>query len=742
MPVSATSLDPIYEVPTPTPGVETFHDGTFRILANNDEDVSPSYFDSNPGTDETYLGYPSALGDEVMPSADALYATTTGDVYRTHLSDSVPIPYQDEWVTYTEWQRSGGTPARFYPVSSDSTVPTDASGQWQVVTRNQNLEPRTVYNAQVYRNPLTEELEILNSDDALVYTARSATIQERYLHIRDQYLQYSDDSSRAAVPMFDGEEVYPTASGGSVPLPHGPGSSETISDAWIGISDVRESAWYRDSYVTDNADLGAYILYDYRASAPDDFTSRSSCTRTHTVTRTVTVGNETKTVTDTHTHRYPRTRWAEFDLVDSSATVTSVSLDRPGYDGDSALVENEEGIWMATDGGRDRSPEFSPGEYELTATLEVESEVEARWGVRSSRCSEYERSQSYTRTLTRSHSVPVTIIDADASGLEIDVTVLDGVESDRTIVQWDGDQDLTGAPWSSIELEIGDASFSVDSPWRFYGVSQTTHVEERSGSDSETYPVTHTQGDAWPALVHSVTSVGNVSVSAAYGPDGEYGGLWIEESTVIDEEIPGTELPAGVVDEANGSPTYLFERLEGEFRPRDARVDEALNVRASTVFDTQVPDANIDAHIVTSELSELVVADTVPGDDPSDRRVLLRLTDPDGNPIPNREIALSGAVDESVTTNGDGEAWTTLDGPYLRASYSGDDLAGSDGRYFEGDFTTYMAPYSYDGWGATGTVERYLEAAIGSVLMFVEWIALGLLAFWWRKYISMREAPQ
>jgi hypothetical protein len=53
-----------------------------------------------------------------------------------------------------------------------------------------------------------------------------------------------------------------------------------------------------------------------------------------------------------------------------------------------------------------------------------------------------------------------------------------------------------------------------------------------------------------------------------------------------------------------------------------------------------------------------------------------------------------------------------------------------------------MAPYSYDGWGATGTVERYLEAAIGSVLMFVEWIALGLLAFWWRKYISMREAPQ
>src|SRR6056297_1633571 len=73
MPVSANSLDPIYEVPTPTPGVETFHDGTFRILANNDEDVSPSYFDSDPGTDETYLGYPSSLDDEVMPSADALY---------------------------------------------------------------------------------------------------------------------------------------------------------------------------------------------------------------------------------------------------------------------------------------------------------------------------------------------------------------------------------------------------------------------------------------------------------------------------------------------------------------------------------------------------------------------------------------------------------------------------------------------------------------------------------------------
>jgi len=104
------------------------------------------------------------------------------------------------------------------------------------------------------------------------------------------------------------------------------------------------------------------------------------------------------------------------------------------------------------------------------------------------------------------------------------------------------------------------------------------------------------------------------------------------------------------------------------------------------------------------------------------------------DPIANREIVIGGESTHTTSTNTDGEFTQTVS----------ENVSTVDVR-FEGDplredFDTHYAESSTKVW--TGKVALniarmpigYLHAMISNLLLFINWIALGLFLVWWMKY--------
>jgi hypothetical protein len=73
----------------------------------------------------------------------------------------------------------------------------------------------------------------------------------------------------------------------------------------------------------------------------------------------------------------------------------------------------------------------------------------------------------------------------------------------------------------------------------------------------------------------------------------------------------------------------------------------------------------------------------------------------------------------------------------LRARYEGDVWdTGPRDPYYKGDNILYLVPPGDITFTAVGTIGEYISGAINNTLIFVEWIALGLFAFW---YVRMRR---
>jgi len=51
--------------------------------------------------------------------------------------------------------------------------------------------------------------------------------------------------------------------------------------------------------------------------------------------------------------------------------------------------------------------------------------------------------------------------------------------------------------------------------------------------------------------------------------------------------------------------------------------------------------------------------------------------------------------------------------------------------YYKGDRLLYILPPSPLDFEAVGAVGEYISASISNVLIFVEWLALGIFAVWW-----------
>lgn len=733
----------LYNIPEPEPGVDRSYEGTYRLLASNDKDVSPDNLD--------YEGYdtrvaPVELGRGAQSPTQVLRYAPTTDFYRTQLSDYSTIPYQDEWIPYSEWERTGYTKIKVLLVRDNLGYdgPKSKSGKWYVLTTNQYGDWRPVHNAEIRPSNTPSGLKLANPDEALVHSSKGENVIFRSLHATDQYLQYSANApsdqaarSSSAVPMVDGRELYPTKDGGYIDLAWRSGRHAVVKDAWVGINNVFRGAWYKGRYVLGDGQVGAYVPWDYRIDVPDDYSRDTTCRIAHHHNKTVTEGNRTYTKTWT-TYTYPpKTEWEKYRLVDSSATVESVRLDAPGFNGRSELNKfGSQGVWIGMDEQTSRPYEYPLGDYTLTATIRVDATVEKRWGVTSEKCSSFSKESTEDYSVTQSYDVPVTVASWDADGLNISATIVDSANKDRVLLRWDGDQDFTANPWSKITVTVGQKEVEVSSPWRFYPVARNTDVEVRSESGVDTHSATHSYNDRWPAIFHWTVGVGNISVEQT--PDSKYGTWWRNLAAVPAGNVSGNQLSENIVAPGNDDRAVVLESFAGEFGSLNASTGESARISATTVFGGPIDSVSVKT--VRSHKSNLSIVQTVYLPDGDGSRIQVRLTDAAGNPLPGRTITSSGSKEGTVTTNQNGIAWFTFQGFYFKASYAGDFWSPVGETYYSGSSATQGLVNGVPVSESYGQIGDYLNDAVDRTLLIVEWIALGLFALWWVRRRRARAA--
>jgi hypothetical protein len=115
----------------------------------------------------------------------------------------------------------------------------------------------------------------------------------------------------------------------------------------------------------------------------------------------------------------------------------------------------------------------------------------------------------------------------------------------------------------------------------------------------------------------------------------------------------------------------------------------------------------------------------------------ISLRDTDGNPIGGREVYVDGATVPVVVTNASGTATVDINSPILQARFTGDD-------WWESHSTYYLRTQAVSVSSASVVVDAievvgYLSDAISNVMIFVEWLVLGIFAIFWIRY--MRRSP-
>lgn len=720
-------------VPEPVPGVDRTYDETFRILASEDPDPFyntttiqvPEYQADGSVTvvNETVGTYPFKLDARNLRPTETVQTAYGTDVYFTSLQDQAgTIPYQDTWEPLDSYVSSGMyLKTRIYPLQNVSYgTATSTDGNFRVEVLNTNGYWNPVYNAEVQPDSSTDGYYVANPSAALVHVPEGEWIITRKVEALRSLLQYSELApseaaarSTAVVPMEGGSELYPSQNGASAGLYWRSGSFALVRDAYIGVSDMPPGVWYEGQYVTQSHQTNAYVPWDYRVEAPSDYSVSDTCTHTHTRGNT------------TYTETHPKTNWANYQILDSNATV-NVTIENSSVTQQMYRLGGPGGVWSTYDDINGTLHELSPGDYTLVAELTVEAEMESEYGVTSTECSEWDRQDTTTRSTTVTYSIPVHVIEWDSPALEIEATLYDKPGNDVLAIEWSGDQELTEMPWQDITVTIGEKTARIVSPWHFYSVSQNDAVEERTSSGTSTVAAGHSFDDRYPRLLRNRVAVANVTVKLderANAPS-----WWREDHEIVDETVPGTSLPSTILAPDNADTTHLYREYAGIILGNDDAMGESVSIEARTPFNMPVDQTSINVVPYEESKLELWVSDNN-----GTSTLVMRLTDPStGLPLPGRTISLRGAATDTVTTNSSGMATATPTGTNIMATFDGDDWRTPRSTYYLGDTEGVVT-----GLGVIGGVTDlfgYIDMGISNTVLIIEWITLGAFALWWVRF--------
>ena len=715
--LASAALTSELTVSDPEPGVDTVYNDTFRVLASNDADPARGTstvrgFEYTNGTIETVnrtvVTQPVQLWEDSIRPTDALAIANESDMYQSGLTGPTNVPYQDQWTTLAEWNGTWGEQGlRIIPIyGADPERATDMDGEYTVEVRNPNGWWDPVYNAEVERNGT--RLTVTNPETAMVHTAKYESVTNRKIEIVRSLLRYSElaennASARetAVVPMDNGTEVFPTVEGASVPLVWESGSHALVKDAYVGFIDVVPGVWYRSRYVTQAEQVNTHVPWDYRIDVPPDYSEAGNCT----------IGTIT----------HPLTRWADYRLVDSNASVANVTV------GNISMDQWRDGQWTTLNFSSTQPRPLPLGNHTMTASLRIDVELERRYGVSSAQCDEWSETETINQSLVVNRSVPIEAVSND--NLSIDVHVFDRPGEDVVSVNWTGRQGLTAGAvgWESIEVQVGEKTMYVTAPWRFFSVSRNTAVEERTTDEVTTVNASHSFEGEYPAMLRYRASAANVSVTADQPAQQR---IWWETTRLIENgSMPATTLPDTIVAPENTAPSPLYDQYAGVLKSTDRETGETVSVSAGDIWGRSISATH---EVTRYEHSEMEVQID---DETGTAQIILRGAN--GTPISGRELSVEGAATSTVVTDSNGRATVNATNPIVKARFAGDTWWKPHPRYYIGTQALAISstPVVVDALEVVG----YLGTAISNVTLVIEWLALGIFALLWTRY--MRDEP-
>lgn len=717
-------------IPQPEPGVNKSYNGTFRILASNDKDPYyntstiqvPKYHPNGSVTvrNKTVGSLPFRLQGgksqgNLWPTQTLETAVMT-DGYVTRLQGLPPIvPYRDEWTSLAQ-VRGRVEDIRFIRLNTVTHGDaTSTGGAFRVLAQFRRGVWLPVYRANVTE---TEDgYAVANPDEALVLTPKGQMAIGRQLDGLDALLRYSaladteqEAQEKAAIPMDSGEELYPTSAGDPAPLVWRNSSATVVKDAYIGILNVVPGVWYRDGYVTKTPQVTGYVPWDYRSEPPADYAESGTCT----------VGTANSSTT-THSKR----KWATYRVLTTDERI-NVTIRNDTYTQRMSRLGRRAGVW-STYRNEEMHP-LSPGNYTLTANLTITTTLNRHYGVTSKTCETWEKTDTVTVTTSRRYSVPVRTIDPGSPGLSINTTVYDRPRNDVVVLNWSGDQRLTRHPWRQVTVSIGNKSLSVDGPWHFYPVVQNTAVEERSDEGTTNYTASHSYGGRYPGLLRKRVGMANVTVRLS--DVAQRRSWWRETHTAVATTIPATSLPETIIAPDNDGPTPLYTQYGGIYFGTGERMGESVSVTAESVFGYSI--ANTSVTVVPYHTTNLSMwLETQNGT----TRVAMRLTAAEtGTPLANRTLQLRGMNRSNVTTSARGMAYAKPTKTLVSARFQGDPWQTDRASYYTKAHAGLVTGFGF--LTTANTLFGYLDVAISNVVELAEWLAIGILAYWWVRIRS------
>ena len=216
--------------------------------------------------------------------------------------------------------------------------------------------------------------------------------------------------------------------------------------------------------------------------------------------------------------------------------------------------------------------------------------------------------------------------------------------------------------------------------WQVYSVRQYRWGEVTSNRN------THPRRTGFPPTLalHLSARQSSPGVALAGNSAGE---TMARVTNTSQQTVPGVSKPASLEDAVNLSTATANETTMVVIKDAPGRLTSA-----TTIFGNHIPIRT--THVASRKTSSLsyttVSAKDSNGNDPA--KLKLRLTGPNGHPLSNRELFLTGATKNSVTTNNNGVAYATFDSPTITARFPGDPYTENRDVYYASTSATAVAP--------------------------------------------------
>ncbi len=585
------------------------------------------------------------------------------------------------WFRYTQLPITDTSFNGFEPINAAAT---EVNGQNMRVDTSDSIGFMQIRNAQiVWEDASTFDrvfdyssgFSIANEGETEIYDGSYMT----YEQVQKDAVGY-DSISESVVPQVGGEDRWSTGDGGEATLQSGD-THEVVRDHWTGVAHLNPGSKFEGEidgvyevfYIADPDGFEVYAPHDFRVDDPptnDDGSTEEEWTR-EDVDHTV-------------------------EAINGDETVTG-------------------GPWLELSGGADG--------LKINSTVTVTYTRE--WGSVGG-----ELDNNETVKVTSTQEVDVDLRASVKEPVDITMYVVSGGQTDEILYEIEGRNNIEDAPISEISVDVDgydDLDHTVTLPWQFVPLLDYDTVETRTTDESNSQFVNlDPNNPPWSTTTDHVSGGSESIQSDVFGSRLEPA----DKSEISEYNI---SLREGVADRNRSVsvPTVFGSDASALQRNGDLAELEDANLDAKTIFGSGVDgDAINSTKVEYVEYFDTNIRATYYTDEDSGEvTIQILLENEFGIPMSDRTLNISGAEEQTVTTDEDGRAEVVPIGKSAYVAFDGDlpDVE-ADALYAQSDTTVHDT----QSMAREGDVYDSIVEVMAMVVFLSPVFAFGIALVIWR----------